>query len=620
MLIIRKLPIALFAGNSWGTDPDGRSCLGCGLQEEFRNCADIRIEGDASSTSSEQGLFADSSSTSGGSEEMYIYNSLDKSESQDIIIDNSLEYHGNLEPLTNSEEIVSKEHHRFVNHEITNNRINNGKKTVLIKHYTPERPKIPYNIILGPVGSGFDSRLTKNPKTTLISNKTPLQGTSVRRQHNYINRPTQLPFKTQTVLPMKNHVFLPSLSEIAPDVKVKQQPSRQRVADMVKNRSSVPTLQQNTASQQAVKNIMSSRNQLNSVKAREIFLRLQSIKKMRSGFRKTGNTEKFGVSNDQTYRNNERQSQVMKSRNPNLFLISPMSGTSPVDGFLTRRALNRDRETQGRRPFASNTVTPPNNILILKPPSTPMMFSSINQSARRSLTNALNQNAEIREQRRSQGNNHITRNRQVSRTVNSNIVPITQDVFLRDNRDRQSVRTTDVSDNPLQIRRGAVNMDTRYSNLSPRNEGNNRMNLNRMRQNIRDSFLTNRRQSGLRQRMQATPIGSQRRAINFSANQQNVQNRRFQDRSSTQRQSFQTALQRRTLNTSPTGQRFVNQRSRVQSLPLSRSRTITMDSQFRGSQNLNNARLLPRQRDMLNTLRRRAFSQNRNRFHTNEIQ
>ncbi|KAK3088238.1 hypothetical protein FSP39_016498 [Pinctada imbricata] len=30
-------------GNSWGTNKDGASCLGCGIQEEFRNCADISI-------------------------------------------------------------------------------------------------------------------------------------------------------------------------------------------------------------------------------------------------------------------------------------------------------------------------------------------------------------------------------------------------------------------------------------------------------------------------------------------------------------------------------------------------------------------------------------------------
>ncbi|KAK3095825.1 hypothetical protein FSP39_019697 [Pinctada imbricata] len=30
-------------GNSWGRDIGGRSCLGCGVQEEFRNCADISI-------------------------------------------------------------------------------------------------------------------------------------------------------------------------------------------------------------------------------------------------------------------------------------------------------------------------------------------------------------------------------------------------------------------------------------------------------------------------------------------------------------------------------------------------------------------------------------------------
>ncbi|KAL3885462.1 hypothetical protein ACJMK2_025518 [Sinanodonta woodiana] len=30
-------------GNRWGTDPDGKSCLGCGMQETFINCADISL-------------------------------------------------------------------------------------------------------------------------------------------------------------------------------------------------------------------------------------------------------------------------------------------------------------------------------------------------------------------------------------------------------------------------------------------------------------------------------------------------------------------------------------------------------------------------------------------------
>ena len=32
-----------FTGNSWGSDPDGTSCLGCGYQEEFYGCSDITI-------------------------------------------------------------------------------------------------------------------------------------------------------------------------------------------------------------------------------------------------------------------------------------------------------------------------------------------------------------------------------------------------------------------------------------------------------------------------------------------------------------------------------------------------------------------------------------------------
>jgi len=34
------------AGNTWGTDPDGTSCVGCGPQEEFYGCADISISAD----------------------------------------------------------------------------------------------------------------------------------------------------------------------------------------------------------------------------------------------------------------------------------------------------------------------------------------------------------------------------------------------------------------------------------------------------------------------------------------------------------------------------------------------------------------------------------------------
>ncbi|CAH1773237.1 unnamed protein product [Owenia fusiformis] len=32
------------AGNSWGCEPNGKCCSGCGTQEEFKNCADVAIE------------------------------------------------------------------------------------------------------------------------------------------------------------------------------------------------------------------------------------------------------------------------------------------------------------------------------------------------------------------------------------------------------------------------------------------------------------------------------------------------------------------------------------------------------------------------------------------------
>lgn len=36
----------ILIGNSWGVDPNGTACIGCGIQEEFRNCADISIGDD----------------------------------------------------------------------------------------------------------------------------------------------------------------------------------------------------------------------------------------------------------------------------------------------------------------------------------------------------------------------------------------------------------------------------------------------------------------------------------------------------------------------------------------------------------------------------------------------
>ena len=39
--------IIIISGDRWGTSPDGTSCLGCGKQEEFYNCADIAITSDA---------------------------------------------------------------------------------------------------------------------------------------------------------------------------------------------------------------------------------------------------------------------------------------------------------------------------------------------------------------------------------------------------------------------------------------------------------------------------------------------------------------------------------------------------------------------------------------------
>ena len=41
-----NLVVGLFSANSWGTDPSGEACVGCGPQEEFYGCSDIRIVDD----------------------------------------------------------------------------------------------------------------------------------------------------------------------------------------------------------------------------------------------------------------------------------------------------------------------------------------------------------------------------------------------------------------------------------------------------------------------------------------------------------------------------------------------------------------------------------------------
>ncbi|KAK6168235.1 hypothetical protein SNE40_022103 [Patella caerulea] len=46
--------------NSWGTDPNGTSCIGCGPQEEFYACADIAIVSDGRVTESPVDSFTDS--------------------------------------------------------------------------------------------------------------------------------------------------------------------------------------------------------------------------------------------------------------------------------------------------------------------------------------------------------------------------------------------------------------------------------------------------------------------------------------------------------------------------------------------------------------------------------
>lgn len=44
--------LLVLSGNSWGTFPNGTSCVGCGNQEEFYGCADVQIIAESDATTS----------------------------------------------------------------------------------------------------------------------------------------------------------------------------------------------------------------------------------------------------------------------------------------------------------------------------------------------------------------------------------------------------------------------------------------------------------------------------------------------------------------------------------------------------------------------------------------
>lgn len=598
-----------FSGNSWGTDPDGRSCLGCGLQEEFRNCADIRIEGDSSSASRERDSYSDSNSN--GSEEIFLYNSLEDNRiitsssggTSDIIIENPLEIFGSAEPTQFSEEIFMKKHiDNFVKEEkhFINSEIAQTKD--VIEQYVPNRPINQERQFLGPIKLNHEPVLVQKVKPTPriihhYDQKTPL------------NRPNNVNFheRERGLLNTENS-FLPSLKEIAPETK--QQPLFNRASAIDKSGS--PNVPRNIAKQQSVENNQSNKNQFNisKAKAREIFMRLQTIKNMRAGLAKNGITKQLSVGSQQQSRNGNKQLEVINPRNRNMFLFSPGVRMGPLT-VISPTERPQMVEAQNIRPREINNRRPPNNVLLLTPPTRSRAQSS-NLSFQRTLPNSLNRNSRNRGQ-----SEQVTRTSFRNRAQQMNSLLRTRDRILRNNRNIDSngglsMRTISTSD--LQNRGGNRFGENHHA------QANNRNNLMNLRRN-RNNFLTARGQTWLPQPRPVTSVNSQRRVTNFSANRQNVQNGRFQNFNTIQREPIQRAFQQqRSVNTSPVRRAFVNQGTGArQSLPVSRSRTVSMNSQFRGVQNDSNSRLLPRQRGVLNSLRRTAFPQNRNMFFSNRI-
>lgn len=577
------------------------------MQEEFRNCADIRIEGDSSSASREIVLYSDSNSH--GSEEVFLYNSLEENRivasssggTSDIIIENSPEIYGSAEPTQFSEEIFIKDHiDNFVKGEkhFINNEIVQTKG--VIEEYIPNRPINQERKFRGPIKQNYEPVLIQNvkPSPRIIHHfdqKTPLNKPNNKNFHNIERSPLNT-----------GNGFLPSLKEIAPETK------RQSLFNRAIDKSGSPNVPRNIAKQRSVKNTQSSKNPYNisKAKAREIFMRLQTIKNMRAGLVNNDITKQLGVGKQQQSRNGNKHLEAINPINRNMFLFSPRARMAPLT-VVSPTERPKMVEAQNIRPREINNRRPANNVLLITPPSRSRAQPS-NLSSQRTLPNSLNRSSRNRGQNE-QGTRTSLRNR--AQQVNSLLR--TRDRILRNNRNIDSngglsMRTISTSD--LQ-NRGRNSFGANHQA-----QANNRNNLMNLRRN-RNNFLTSRRQAWLPQSRPVTPVNSQRRVTNLSANRQNVQNGRFQNFNTIQRQPFQRAFQQqRSVNTSPVRRTFVNQRTGArQSLPVSRSRTVSMNSQFRGVQNDANSRLLPRQRGVLNSLRRTAFPQNRNVFFSNRI-
>ncbi|XP_062578270.1 putative uncharacterized protein DDB_G0286901 [Saccostrea cucullata] len=601
-------------GNSWGTDPNGRSCVGCGLQEEFRNCADIRIGGDTSSASTEVDIFPDSNS--GGSEEVSLYNNqgnfgliaTSSGETSDIIIDNSNENYGyRSDSIVQSEEVVSID--PFHN--------DKSEENVFIEEQSVPLPK--RNNMRSPERDFSEFHHTRQlikPSVHKHSNRAMLINNNNVNTRNINNMRTVVTEPTNTFVTQRNGRRFTNQNQMSPTIQ--NGPRRFDISKNVKGGNSLLKAQR---SNQNEANIQRVRNEMKNKRAREIFLRLQAIRNMRAGLLKRDSSR---VAAEKVGKQSTRREPIMKKPdNKNILLLSPGTGNSfsrNDNGPLKTRVPNR------RIPLTAKSTMPRNLFILQNPFSTRTPAPSAASSSKRTL-NTFRQNPTNRKRIlqqplerspiRRQGNQHTLRNR----VNNENNVLRRRERVPANQRNpvRENIGSRPISEN---VRQSAPNVNRRgqfsANNRNSIRRGNRARNFTSA--NNRNNFSRWERQNQFTPVRQGTASDSRRRALNFSAHRnrlQSAQNRRVPNTNAFQRQLLLSTMQQ---NPQRTSVRRSNQGAmgRRQALPPSRSRTVSMRQSW-GVQNINNSRLLSSQRGVLDSLRRQNFPQRSNIFLNNRF-
>lgn len=585
-----------------------------------------------------------SDSTSGGSEEVYFYNKIDNSGVSatssgisDIFIDNSLENFGRVETIARSKESISEEHfHVIKQHDnLLGSESSSSRENVILEQYTPpsfngvqENSNRIVSVrnnhefgksgqIMNPIAFNVDQH-SKQTVLHIRNNKKIGTGlTDQIKNKPLIQRNTPVMKQIDIARTNQNHLGTGSVTRNA------------------RNRNTLSKTRTNSQNQQMLKNIQRARNLLNNERAREIFLRLQRIKNMRTGLSKLDNSGRaVDQPREQPPRLNQRLNFV-NSGSRNILLFSPNAGNTPTKSILQKQnfdnKVSRTRFPERRIPTVQ-TLKTPNNILILQPPLTTRISPSINTSQRRlnilqhnthnrqemtpSMERMTTRNQDNQQPRRKGGSNSSRRG---TRITANNRNRATNENNIRNNTRRFSRQRDRISAN----NRNSIPSVNKVRTASPVNNRISATNSNRIRTtpaNNRNFFWRTgggRRLAPVRQVITNDP---RRQVNNFNARQRRLhilQNRaRFQNMNTQRRQPLQIARQQNRSGSGslPTRRELSSQRRSVgrRSLPLSRSRTVTRN-QFQGRQPFVSSRLLPSQRGVRNT-RRSTFSQRPNMF------